>query len=198
MRFDKTHLFVFIAGVVLGLCAGFFSGKAIYDKPIEESVTRDTVTLHDTIPDIAPVPKDSTPVRTIIRWLPMSLPKKSGTNESVDNPYPESTDTVTQWQYFGIAALGASRKEIKRTQRLLQTPNKGFTFSKESLCMSVVCIGNATSLEQWWDTLSHEIDHLQEAVMEYYGVEHGTEDAAWLQGYIMRLIVRAMKADGTM
>lgn len=25
----------------------------------------------------------------------------------------------------------------------------------------------------------------------------GTEDAAWLQGYIMRLIVKAMKEDGT-
>lgn len=99
MRFDKTHLFVFIAGVVFGLCTGFFSGKAIYDKTVIENVTRDTVTLHDTIPDIAPEPKDSTPVRTIIRWLPMRLPKKSGTNESV----PASADTVTQWQYFGIA-----------------------------------------------------------------------------------------------
>lgn len=63
--------------------------------------------------------------------------------------------------------------------------------------MSVMCIGDATSLEQWWDTLSHEIDHLQDAIMKYYGVEPGTEDAAWLQGYIMRLIVRAMKEDGT-
>ena len=64
--------------------------------------------------------------------------------------------------------------------------------------MSVMCIGDATSLEQWWDTLSHEIDHLQDAVMKYYDVSPGTEDAAWLQGYIMRLIVKAMKEDGTM
>lgn len=53
-------------------------------------------------------------------------------------------------------------------------------------------------MEQWWDMLDHEIDHLQDAIMEYYGVQSGTEDAAWLQGYIMRLIVRAMRADGTM
>lgn len=103
MKFDKTHLFVFIAGAILGLLSGFLVGKGMYDRPIDESVSLDTVTLHDTIPDIAPTPKDSTPVRTIIRWLPMKLPKKSGTNESVDNPYPVSTDTVTQWQYFGIA-----------------------------------------------------------------------------------------------
>jgi hypothetical protein len=106
----------------------------------------------------------------------------------------DNLDEIGEW----IEALGASRKEIKRTQRLLQTPNKGFTFSKESLRMSVVCIGNTTSLEQWWDTLSHEIDHLQDAVMQYYYVSSGTEDAAWLQGYIMRLIVKALRHDGTM
>jgi hypothetical protein len=70
MRFNKTHLFVFLAGAILGLCTGFFSGKAIYDKPIEESVSRDTVTLHDTIPDIAPTPKDSAHIKWVTRWLP--------------------------------------------------------------------------------------------------------------------------------
>ena len=86
--------------VVGGVC-GFFAAKGIYDQPLEESVTRDTTTTIDTIPDIAPTPKDSTPVRTVIRWLPMKLPKKSGTKESVDNPYPASTDTISQWQLFG-------------------------------------------------------------------------------------------------
>ena len=97
-----------------------------------------------------------------------------------------------------LEALGARPREIRRAQRLLLKPNKGFTFSYSGLRMSVMCIGNATSLEQWWDTLSHEIDHLQDVVMQYYGVKPGTEDAAWLQGYIMRLVVRAMKQDGTM
>ena len=64
--------------------------------------------------------------------------------------------------------------------------------------MSVLVVGGATSMEQWWDTLDHEIDHLQDAILQYYDVEPGTEDAAWLQGYIMRLIVKAMGKDGTM
>lgn len=94
-------------------------------------------------------------------------------------------------------ALGAKPKEIRRTKKLLKQMNKGFAFSSSSLRMSVLMVGDATSLEQWWDTLSHEIDHLQDAVMKYYDVEPGTEDAAWLQGYIMRLIVKSMKDDGT-
>jgi len=73
MKFNKTHLFVFLAGVVLGLCTGFFSAKAIYDKPVIENVTRDTVTLHDTIPDIAPTPKDSVRLKYVTRWLPRAV-----------------------------------------------------------------------------------------------------------------------------
>lgn len=97
-----------------------------------------------------------------------------------------------------IEALGAKPREIRRTKKLLRRLNKGFTFSSATLRMSVLVVGDATSLDQWWDTLSHEIDHLQDAVMQYYDVEAGTEDAAWLQGYIMRLIVKALRHDGTM
>ena len=106
---------------------------------------------------------------------------------------PDDLDEVGEW----LKVLGARPREIRQAKHLLTKTNKGLTLSYSGLRMSVMCIGDATSLEQWWDTLSHEIDHLQDAVMEYYGVEPGTEDAAWLQGYIMRLIVRAMKYDGT-
>ena len=84
MRFNKTHLFVFLVGAILGLCTGFFSAKAIYDKPVIENVTRDTVTLHDTIPDIAPTPKDSVRIKWATRWLPVK------------------PDTITQWETLTI------------------------------------------------------------------------------------------------
>ena len=106
----------------------------------------------------------------------------------------EDFDEIGAW----IEALGAKPREIRRTKKLLRRLNTGFTFSSSSLRMSVIVICGATSKQQWWDTLSHEVDHLQDAVMEYYDVDAGTEDAAWLQGYIMRLIVKAMMGDGTM
>lgn len=62
--------------------------------------------------------------------------------------------------------------------------------------MSLVCIGKATDDAQWWDTLDHEIDHLQDDILKYYDVESGTEEAAWLQGYIMRKIIQVLKTDG--
>lgn len=72
MTLDKTHLIVFLVGSVLGLLTGFFSGKAIYDKPVTESVTRDTVRITDTIPHYYPQAIDGTVVRYVTKFLPLT------------------------------------------------------------------------------------------------------------------------------
>lgn len=53
----------------LGCVCGFFVGKGIYDQPIKESVSRDTVTIVDTIPHYYPNPVDGTQIKTEYRWL---------------------------------------------------------------------------------------------------------------------------------
>lgn len=88
-----------------------------------------------------------------------------------------------------LEALGATDGEIKRAQETIMRINTGFTYSNPDLRMSVTCISCASDESQWWDTVIHEIDHIQDAVAEYYGVPLGTEDAAYLQGYIMRQLV---------
>ena len=69
MILDKTHFIVFIVGAVLGLLSGFFIGKGIYDQPIHESVTRDTVTRIDTVYQYHPMPVEVERVRTEYKWL---------------------------------------------------------------------------------------------------------------------------------
>ena len=71
MILNKTNLIVFLVGVFLGLCTGFFTAKAIYDQPIEESITRDTVIVYDTIPHYYPKPVDSAVVRYVTKVLPV-------------------------------------------------------------------------------------------------------------------------------
>lgn len=89
MTLDKTHFIVFVVGAVLGLLSGFFIGKGIYDQPITESVTRDTVTITDTIPQYFPAPKDSVVTRYITRYLPVQ------STDTVDRYVVERvTDTV--------------------------------------------------------------------------------------------------------
>jgi len=72
MKLDKTHLIVFVAGAILGLFTGFFICKGIYDRPIEESVTRDTVRSTDTIHHYYPQPTERQVVRYVTRLLPVA------------------------------------------------------------------------------------------------------------------------------
>lgn len=74
MTLNKTHLIVFLVGAVLGICTGFFSAKAIYDRPIVEDVKRDTVIVTDTIPHWYPKPVEVERVRTELKFLPMVKP----------------------------------------------------------------------------------------------------------------------------
>lgn len=98
-------------------------------------------------------------------------------------------DEVGEW----LEALGASDNEISKSRSLLMKRNKGFTYPNSGLRMSVMCIGKATDLAQWWDTVAHEIDHLQHSIMRYYDVREGSEEAAYLQGYIMRKIIKVLR-----
>lgn len=101
----------------------------------------------------------------------------------------EDLDEVGGW----LEALGASDEEVEKAKYLLTLKNKGVTLSRSGLRMSVMCIGKATDLAQWWDTLAHEIDHLQHSIMRCYDVREGSEEAAYLQGYIMRKIIKVLR-----
>jgi hypothetical protein len=63
-----TTALVFFA---LGALCGFFFGKGIYQPTYDEKVDKDTVIVHDTVPDINPVPKDSATVKYVTRFLPV-------------------------------------------------------------------------------------------------------------------------------
>lgn len=91
-----------------------------------------------------------------------------------------------------MESLGMVDEEIDEALRiLLYHPNTGMCISNSALRMSLVFIGEATSEDQWWDTVAHEVlDHAKWAICMYYNVEFGGEDSAWLTGYLMRKLVQ--------
>lgn len=95
-----------------------------------------------------------------------------------------------------MANFGVGDSEIRYAMRVLYGLNGGMTISQPDVGMSVIFVGEASSKEQFFDTLAHEIDHAQSAITEVYGVDYGSEDAAWLQGYIMRGITKWLIKDG--
>jgi hypothetical protein len=98
-KFSKKHLILIAVGALLCVLCGIWIGKGMYDRPLDESVSRNTVILHDTVPDIAPEPKDSVRTRWVTRWLPMK-PDTVSRNGEIFPEFPQIsanfsvTDTV--------------------------------------------------------------------------------------------------------
>jgi len=92
-----------------------------------------------------------------------------------------------------MESFGMSEYRIIEAMDVLRHKNTGMTVSRSDLTMSVMFVGPATSKEQFMDTVAHEIDHVQHAIARHYDVSCGSEDAAWLQGYIMREVTRILE-----
>ncbi len=89
-------------------------------------------------------------------------------------------------------AFGSTEHKIRESMPILFGTNTGMCISRDDLRMSIVYIGQASSEEQWWDTLQHELYHVATAVCEYYGVPHGGEDFAWTIGFLTRRAVKLL------
>ena len=73
---------------------------------------------------------------------------------------------------------------------LLLQKNTGMSISSLRKRMSIIFIGNATDESQWWDTVDHELYHVQQAILDYYSVPPDSEAGAWTMGYMMRKTVQ--------
>jgi len=103
-------------------------------------------------------------------------------------------DYDVEYEYRDLRAIMMSfgltdEKKIEKSMCILSEPNTGMTISNIELCMSVVFISDATSISEFWDTSLHEIYHASNAIIDYYGVPYGSEDAAYLMGYLTKEFV---------
>ena len=85
MTIDKKSALIALAWFIIGTLCGFFISKAKYDKPIIETVTRDTVTIVDTIPHYYPKPVSVEKVRTEYKWLTRVAENVGAEKFSVDS-----------------------------------------------------------------------------------------------------------------
>ena len=89
--------------------------------------------------------------------------------------------------------FGMNEKSVRKAIQILTSYNTGMCISRIDIRMSCIFISQATSEDQWWDTLAHELlDHCQRVIVDYYGVDYVGEDSAWLTGYLMRKAVQTI------
>ena len=62
---------------------------------------------------------------------------------------------------------------------------------EEALTLTLIFISRATSPEQMYDTIQHELKHATEHIGEFFGVEPQSEESAYLQGELARKMFAA-------
>lgn len=95
--------------------------------------------------------------------------------------------------YNALIALGCSKKDAKYSTKVVTHKlNTGLTFTNTDLKMSLVCVSDADSPEEFVNTAIHEAKHVQSHVCEYYQVEEDSEVAAYMIGYIVQHMYRML------
>lgn len=70
----------------------------------------------------------------------------------------------------------------------LGSRDTGFTHSDFRKRRSIVGIARTTSRSEFWNTLVHELKHVQSDICMYYGVDEDSEDAAYLIGHLVKMV----------
>ena len=63
--------------------------------------------------------------------------------------------------------------------------NSGVTYSNPDFRTSIICINKTSDREELINTISHEADHIQDDICDYYNVPLDSEQAAYLIGYLV-------------
>ena len=86
-----------------------------------------------------------------------------------------------------LERIGCPWEDVEKTVWLLSNMwNKGATYSNMGRRRSVMVIGKATSWEQFFDTVLHEVKHVGDDIVMAYDVMNYGEPPAYLHGYIGR------------
>lgn len=100
--------------------------------------------------------------------------------------YDYDVDTDYRDMKAIMMSFGLDESKVYKSLGVLSEVNTGMTISNMELCMSVIFISNATRASEFWDTVVHELKHVADAILDYYGVWHESEEAAYLTGYLTK------------
>lgn len=85
-----------------------------------------------------------------------------------------------------LLSAGCSPYKADEACWVLSMWNKGYTFTNVKDHLTISVMSKATSPEQMYDSIEHELKHIVEHIGEYYGVDPKGEESAYLQGEIGR------------
>lgn len=88
--------------------------------------------------------------------------------------------------YETLLASGCPDFKAQQACMNLSKRNSGYTFTNFNDHLSLMFVSKATSPEQLFDSIIHEVKHLVEHISSYYGLDPKEELSAYLQGEVGR------------
>ena len=87
---------------------------------------------------------------------------------------------------------GCTGSNFRRAMTLLGSGavNTGLIFSNKSERNTIIVVGRSSDVAEFVNTLTHEINHFIEHVMEALHIQSGTEDEAYFTGELYELLCR--------
>lgn len=100
-------------------------------------------------------------------------------------------DTEYEWNELSaiMDSFGMRQRNINKAINILSTYNSGMAISRDDIRMSCVFIAKTSSKSQFWNTVSHELNHVANAIIDYYGEPYDSEGTAYLHGYLLQRVV---------
>lgn len=101
---------------------------------------------------------------------------------------PSNADEILDALY----GLGCEQRHLYKAERLLRSgaANEGLTYSNPYERMSIVVVGHADDCFQFINSLSHEKQHIEQAICKADGLDPYGEDIAYISGDISAAIAR--------
>lgn len=86
-----------------------------------------------------------------------------------------------------LSRFNCSRKDMKDAYDVLYyEKDSGITYTNSIYKTTIIGISIATSGEELFNTIVHEIKHAQSHICNFFNVREDGEDAAYLCGYLAR------------
>ena len=87
---------------------------------------------------------------------------------------------------------GCTGKNYRRAMSLLNSGalNIGLTYTNKDDRKTIIVIGCSSNIAEFVNTLTHEVNHFIEHVMEALHITPGTEDEAYFTGELFELLFR--------
>lgn len=90
--------------------------------------------------------------------------------------------------------IDCPRAVMRQSQRQIESGsyNEGFTYSNYDSKTTIISIGRVDSLAEFFNTFSHEREHLVAHIAEYHGIDMRSEEAAYLYGDITEMLYHGL------